>query len=81
MNLFEAYGVHLAFLFQLMDIIVENGPDVLGTPTELKRELLQNLNEASSTTDPPEDWEGASPDQLLLQLASAWDFDLQQFEK
>lgn len=48
---------------------------------EVKRELLLNLNEASSTTDPPEDWEGASPDQLLLQLASAWEIDLQQLEK
>lgn len=68
-------------LLQLVDLIVESGPDVLGTPMEVKREVLVNLNEASSTIDPPEDWEGVPPDQLLLQLASAWEIDLQQLEK
>lgn len=68
-------------LLQLVDFIGESGPDVLGTPMEVKREILLNLNEASSTIDPPEDWEGVSPDQLLLQLASAWEIDLQQLEK
>lgn len=68
-------------MLQLVDFVGESGPDVLGTPMEVKREILLNLNEASSTIDPPEDWEGASPDQLLLQLASAWEIDLQQLEK
>jgi hypothetical protein len=31
--------------------------------------------------EPPEDWEGAAPDQLLLQMASAWGIEIQQFEK
>lgn len=66
---------------QLVDVVMENGPDIMGIPIEVKRELLLNLNEASATTDPPEDWEGATPDQLLLQLASAWGIDLQQLEK
>lgn len=48
---------------------------------EVKKELLLNLHEASTAMDPPEDWEGAVPDQLLLQLASAWGIDLQQHEK
>ena len=66
---------------QLVEVLLENGPDVLSIPMEVKRELLLNLHEASSTMDPPEDWEGVMPDQLLLQLASAWRIDLQQHEK
>ena len=66
---------------QLVEIVGENGPDVLGIPTEVKRELLLNLHEACSAVDLPEDWEGATPDQLLLQLASAWGINLQQLEK
>lgn len=61
--------------------MLENGPDVLGVPMELKKELLLNLHEASSEIEPPEDWEGATPDQLLLQLASAWGIELQRFDK
>jgi len=61
---------------------VEKGRDVLGIPVEVKREILVNLDEASSTIDLPEDWEGLMPDQLLLQLASVWDVaDLQQLHK
>lgn len=66
---------------QLTEIVLENGPDVLGIPMELKKEILLNLHEASTAMEPPEDWEGAVPDQLLLQLASAWGIELQQFEK
>jgi len=57
---------------------VENGPDVFSIPMEVKKELLFNLHDASSALELLEDWDGASPDQLLLQLASAWDIDLQQ---
>lgn len=46
---------------------------------EVKKELLLNLHEAS--TDTTEAWEGVHPDQLLLQLASAWEIDLQQHDK
>ena len=61
---------------------MEKGRDVLGIPVEVKREILVNLDEASSTIDLPEDWEGLMPDQLLLQLASVWDVaDLQQLHK
>ncbi|KAL8098611.1 microtubule-associated protein TORTIFOLIA1 [Apium graveolens] len=77
-NLFD---ICLSWIQQLVDFVGESGPDVLGTTMEVKREILLNLNEASSTIDPPEDWEGVSPDQLLLQLASAWEIDLQQLEK
>lgn len=66
---------------QLVEVLLENGPDVLSVPMEVKKELLLNLHEASTAMDPPEDWEGAMPDQLLLQLASAWGIDLQQHEK
>ncbi|KAK9269496.1 hypothetical protein L1049_001271 [Liquidambar formosana] len=77
-NLFD---ICLSWIQQLVDVVMENGQDVLGIPMELKRELLLNLQEASSAMDPPEDWEGAAPDQLMLQLASAWRIDPRQFEK
>lgn len=75
MNFYFFFGV------QLLDMIIENGTDIVGIPMELKREILMNLIEAASTIEPPEDWEGMAPDQLLLQLASVWDIDLQQLEK
>lgn len=61
--------------------MIENGPDALSIPMEVKRELLLNLNEATTTIDPPEEWEGAAPDQLVLQLASSWEIDLPHIEK
>ncbi|KAA8526961.1 hypothetical protein F0562_008810 [Nyssa sinensis] len=76
-NLFD---ICLYWIQQLVDIVAENGPDILGTPVEVKKELLLNLNEAASTIDLPDDWEGATPDQLLLQLASSWGIDLQQLK-
>lgn len=66
---------------QLAEIVLEHGPDILGIPMELKKELLLNLHEASLALDPPEDWEGGMPDQLLMQLASAWGIDLRQHDK
>ncbi|CAN1147046.1 Microtubule-associated protein TORTIFOLIA1 [Linum perenne] len=77
-NLFD---ISFSWIHQLVDVVMENGPDVMGIPMELKRELLLNLHEASTTFDLPEDWEGVDPEQLLLQLASAWRIELQQFEK
>ncbi|KAJ0103160.1 hypothetical protein Patl1_04262 [Pistacia atlantica] len=77
-NLFD---ICLSWIQQLVEIVLENGPDVFSIPMELKKELLLNLHEASSEMDPPEEWEGVAPDQLLLQLASAWGIELQQFEK
>lgn len=77
-NLFD---ICLSWLQQLLDMIVESGTEIVGIPMELKREILLNLNEASSTIEPPDEWEGMVPDQLLLQLASAWDIDLHQLEK
>lgn len=60
---------------------MENGPDVLGIPVEVKREILLNLHEASSSFELPEDWEGDTPGQLLLQLTSTWEIDLQHLDK
>ncbi|KAK6132931.1 hypothetical protein DH2020_033315 [Rehmannia glutinosa] len=77
-NLFD---MCLYWVQQLTDIVMENGPDVLGIPMEVKREILLNLHEASSSIELPEDWEGSAPDQLLVQLASAWEIDLQHFGK
>ncbi|KAF5730567.1 microtubule-associated protein TORTIFOLIA1 [Tripterygium wilfordii] len=75
-NLFD---ICLSWIQQLVEVVMENGPDVLGIPMELKKDILVNLHEASSEMEPPEDWEGAAPDQLLLQLATAWEIELQQF--
>ncbi|XWS11200.1 hypothetical protein CRYUN_Cryun38cG0063700 [Craigia yunnanensis] len=77
----DLFDICLSWIQQLVEVVLENGPDALGIPMELKKELLLNLHEAASTMDPPEDWEGAEPDQLLLQLASAWGIELQQFDK
>ncbi|KAJ9153748.1 hypothetical protein P3X46_027156 [Hevea brasiliensis] len=77
-NLFD---ICLSWIQQLVEIVLENGPDTLGIPKELKKELLLNLHEASTEIDPPEDWEGVTPDQLLMQLASAWRIELQQFDR
>ncbi|WCJ37192.1 ARM repeat superfamily protein [Euphorbia peplus] len=77
-NLFD---ICLLWIHQLVEIIMENGGNVLGIPMELKKELLLNLHEASTTTEPLEDWEGAAPDQLLIQLAAAWGIELQHFDK
>lgn len=77
----DLYDISLSWVQQLVEITVENGPDVLGITMDLKREILLNLHEASSAIDVPEDWEGATPEQLLFQLASAWEIDLKQLEK
>ncbi|KAJ1375234.1 Armadillo-type fold [Sesbania bispinosa] len=73
------YDICLSWIQQLLEIILENGPDTFGIPMEVKKELLLNLHEAS--TDTADDWEGVPPDQLLLHLASAWEIDLQQHDK
>ncbi|KAG5094173.1 hypothetical protein AAZX31_18G097200 [Glycine max] len=73
------YDICLSWIQQLLEIVLENGPDTFDIPMEVKKELLLNLHEAS--TDPAETWEGVQPDQLLLQLASAWEIDLQQHDK
>lgn len=75
------YDVCLFWIQQLDDIIGENGADALDIPNEVKREILVNLQDACSAMDPPEDWEGTPPDQLLLHLASAWGIDLQHLDK
>ncbi|OIV95542.1 hypothetical protein TanjilG_10930 [Lupinus angustifolius] len=73
------YDICLSWIQQLVELILENGPDTFGIPMEAKKGLLLNLHEAS--TDIAEEWEGVRPDQLLLQLASAWEIDLQQHDK
>lgn len=62
-------------------MITENGKDFLGIPVGLRMEILGNLSEASSSFDPPKNWKGLMPDQVLLQLALAWDINLQQLQK
>lgn len=71
------FDIALSWIQQLVDLVMENGPDVFAIPFENKRDLLLSLHEASSKFDPPENWEGGMPDQLMLQLASAWEIDLQ----
>ncbi|VVB00771.1 unnamed protein product [Arabis nemorensis] len=74
------FDICLSWIQQLLEVSVENGADFMGMPMELKKELLLNLHEASSTTDPPEDWEGLAPDHLLIELASNWTIELQHFD-
>ena len=68
-------------MLQLAEIVLEHGPDILGIPMEVKRELILNLHEASLAMDPPEDWEGAMPEQIVIQLAASWGIDLQHHDK
>ncbi|KAK1284051.1 Microtubule-associated protein TORTIFOLIA1 [Acorus calamus] len=74
------FDVALSWTQQLAEMVMENRPDVLGIPAEVKRELLLNLNEASAM-ELPDDWEGETTDQLMLHLASAWGINLQQLDK
>ncbi|KAL5972705.1 hypothetical protein ACLOJK_039510 [Asimina triloba] len=74
------FDVGLSWIQQLADLIMENGSDFLAVPAEVKREILLSLHEATAL-DLPEDWDGATADQLMLQLASAWGINLQQLEK
>lgn len=72
-NLFD---ICLLWIQQVLEMVLENGPNCVDIPMEVKKELLLNLQETSSTLDPSDEWEGATPEQLLLQLASAWEIDL-----
>ncbi|XP_074299829.1 microtubule-associated protein TORTIFOLIA1-like isoform X2 [Silene latifolia] len=72
------FDLCLYWVQQLLDLVLENGTDVFGIPINVKRDLLFNLHDATSAIEIPEDWEGSTPDQLMLQLASAWNIDLQQ---
>lgn len=59
---------------------MENGEHFIGIPVEVKREILFNLYE-TSVMELPEDWEGASTEQMMVQLASAWGINIQQLIK
>ncbi|XP_010923928.1 microtubule-associated protein TORTIFOLIA1 [Elaeis guineensis] len=74
------FDIALTWLQQLTDLVIENGADVLSIPIEGKREILLSLHEASAM-EPPEDWEGATPVQIMMQLASCWGINLQQLIK
>lgn len=75
----DLFNICLSWIQQLVEVLFENGPDTFGVPMEVKEDLLRNLHDAS--TDTAEGWEGVPPDQLLLQLASGWEIDLQQHDK
>ncbi|XP_051135310.1 microtubule-associated protein TORTIFOLIA1-like isoform X2 [Andrographis paniculata] len=71
------FNVCLYWIQQLADIVIDSGPDALGIPMEVRRELLVNLQEACSSVEHP--LEGSRPDQLLHQLGSAWEIDVKHF--
>ncbi|CAN8273736.1 unnamed protein product [Cochlearia groenlandica] len=75
------YDICLSWIQQLLELVLQDGADTFGVPMELKTDILFNLQDACSTMDPPEDWEGPVPEQLAMQLASVWEIDLQQFDK
>ncbi|KAG1347324.1 putative Microtubule-associated protein TORTIFOLIA1 [Cocos nucifera] len=74
------FDIALMWLQQLTDLVIENGADVLSIPIEGKREILLNLHQTSAI-EPSEDWEGPTPDQIMMQLASSWGINLQQLIK
>lgn len=61
---------------QLSEVVSENGADFLDIPPQGKREILFNLHEVPVNVV-PEDWDGATPDQIMSQLASSWGINLQ----
>ncbi|XP_062189689.1 microtubule-associated protein TORTIFOLIA1-like isoform X2 [Phragmites australis] len=71
------YDIALNWLQQLTDLVMENGSDYLGIPLDAKQDLLLGLHEATAI-ELPDDWEGATPVQIMKQLASSWRIDLQQ---
>ncbi|KAF8052743.1 hypothetical protein N665_1514s0015 [Sinapis alba] len=75
------YDICLSWIQQLLELVLQDGADTFGVPMELKTDILFNLQDACSTMDPPEEWEGPAPEELVMQLASVWEIDLQQFDK
>ncbi|KAL5198482.1 hypothetical protein ABZP36_001994 [Zizania latifolia] len=71
------YDIALSWLQQLTDLVMENGSGYLGIPRDAKNDLLLGLHEATAI-ELPDDWEGATPVQIMKQLASSWRVDLQQ---
>ncbi|TVU38839.1 hypothetical protein EJB05_12231, partial [Eragrostis curvula] len=71
------YDIALSWLQQLTDLVMENGSDYLGIPLDAKQDLLLGLHEATAI-ELPDDWEGATPVQIMKQLASSWRINMQQ---
>uniref|UniRef100_A0A0E0AKN0 TOG domain-containing protein n=1 Tax=Oryza glumipatula TaxID=40148 RepID=A0A0E0AKN0_9ORYZ len=71
------YDIALSWLQQLTDLVMDNGSGYLGIPLDAKNDLLLGLHEATAI-ELPDDWEGATPVQIMKQLASSWRIDLQQ---
>ncbi|KAH0469736.1 hypothetical protein IEQ34_001294 [Dendrobium chrysotoxum] len=74
------FDIAFAWIQQLMNLVTENGADFLSIPMEVKREILMNLHEVS-TMDLLQDRYGASANQALAQLASAWGISIQHLMK
>ncbi|MQM15936.1 hypothetical protein Taro_048887 [Colocasia esculenta] len=72
--------IALSWIQQLTELVAEHGPDLLNLKIESKRDILLSLHEASAK-EPPEDWEGATAEQMMLHLASTWGINLQQLIK
>ncbi|KAF3795356.1 Microtubule-associated protein [Nymphaea thermarum] len=70
----------LSWTQQLVDLVMENGAEFLSISFESKKALLFSLHEASRM-EPPDDWEGVPADELMMQLATIWEIELQQFKK
>lgn len=75
------FDLTLPWIQQLMNLVTENGANFLGIPIDVKRVILLNLHEASLTMDLQEGSEGASTNQLMVQLASAWGINIQHLIK
>uniref|UniRef100_A0A5K0Y3I6 TORTIFOLIA1/TORL1-2 C-terminal domain-containing protein n=1 Tax=Nymphaea colorata TaxID=210225 RepID=A0A5K0Y3I6_9MAGN len=64
----------------MVDLVMENGAEFLSISFENKKALLFSLHEASRM-ELPDDWEGVPADELMMQLATIWEIELQQFKK
>ncbi|KAH9322396.1 hypothetical protein KI387_017035, partial [Taxus chinensis] len=62
------FDIGIQWIQQVADMVVESDPDCLGLPLDVKKALLMSLQE-SLGMELPEDWEGNTVDELLLQLA------------
>lgn len=70
------FDLALIWIQQLTELIVEHGADYFDIIPDVKKEILFNLQEVQGV-ELPEDWDGATVEQIMVQLASSWEISLQ----
>ena len=61
----------MLFILQVVDLVTNNGSDCLGFSSERKRELMDSLEEAS-TSNYPEKWIVTTLREVSIQLGTTW---------